>query len=403
MWSLAVLLLLLQATDPNEEGRKALEAQDYAAAARHFALAAQADPKDYTALFHLALANSMLNKDEEAIRDYRKVLELKPGLYQAELNLGILLLRQKRPAEAIPTLEKAAAAKPGEYRARYYMGEALLAAGEYEKAAAHFTAALEANPKSSEAELGMARSLARQNRLADAVPHFVKAAALDPAFEDVLLELAGLYEKAGERAEAIAIYERFPGNVAAQERLGELLMEDKKYAEAIPRLEEAYRKDPTPANRVALAAAHLFNKEPEKALPLLEQAAAADASNYDIRMMYARALRDAKRYGYATREFLEATRIKPDSREAWKDLAAMLYLTGNLPQSLAALDRAQKLGDDSPAIHYFRAITLDKMRELPAALESYRKFLAGSQGKNPDEEFKARQRARIIEKELSKR
>jgi tetratricopeptide (TPR) repeat protein len=403
MWAAAVLLVLFLTVDHSEEGRKALEAQDYAAAARHFAQAAAADPQDYAARFHLALSNSLIEKDEEAIQDYRKVLELKPGLYQAELNLGILLLRQKRAAEAVPLLRSAADARPGEFRPRYYLAEGLLAAGEPAKAAEHYTAALGIDPKSAAAELGMGRALARQDRLSEAVPHFVRAAGLDPGFEDALLELANLHEKAGQPAEAAAIYRRFPDNVAAQERLAELLLDSKQYAEAIPRLEEVYRKDPTPATRAALAAAYLFDKQPDKALPLLEESVGADGGNYDIRMMFARALRDAKQYAPAAQQFLEAARTRPDSREAWNDLAAMLYLTGNYPQSLAALERAHKLGDVSPANHYFRAITQDRMRDLPAALESYRKFLEASQGKNPDEEFKARQRVRIIEKELSKR
>lgn len=403
MWALAAFLLLFQTVDYNAEGRKALEAQDYAAAARHFTHAAAADPQDYAARFHLALAKSFLNQDEEAIQDYRKVLELKPGLYQAELNLGILLLRRKHPEEAVAPLEKAVQAKPAEYRPHYYLAEALLATGELPRAAEHYTAALGINPKSAEAELGMARALARQDRLTEAVPHFVKAAALDPNFEDVLLELAALYEKSGERTEAISIYQRFPNNMAAQERLGQLLIESKQYAEAIPRLEEAFQKDPTPANRLALAAAYIFNKQGDKALPLLEKSVATEGANYDVRMMYARALRDARKYMPAAVQFNEAAKLKPDSAEVWKDLAAMLYLMENYPQSLIALNRAHKLGDDTPANHYFRAITLDRMRDLPGALASYQKFLAISEGKNPDEEFKARQRARIIQKELSKR
>jgi hypothetical protein len=46
---------------------------------------------------------------------------------------------------------------------------------------------------------------------------------------------------------------------------------------------------------------------------------------------------------------------------------------------------------------------LDKMKDLKPALESYQRFLALSQGQFPNEEFKARQRARILERELSKR
>jgi hypothetical protein len=36
-------------------------------------------------------------------------------------------------------------------------------------------------------------------------------------------------------------------------------------------------------------------------------------------------------------------------------------------------------------------------------MESYERFLAMSEGKSPDEEFKARQRVRIIKKELSRK
>ena len=403
MWGLTALLLLLQAVDFNAEGRKALEAEDYPAAVRHFTQAVAADPRDYTAYFHLALAESLLHKDEEAIAGYRKVLELKPGLYEAELNLGIVLLRQKRAAEAVPVLQQAADAKPKEYRPRYYLSEALAASGDHARAGEGFRTALEINPKSAEAELGLAHAEARQGRLAEAAPHFRKAAELDASFRDALLELAGLYEKAAQPADAIAIYQQFPGNAAAQERLGELLLENKQYGEAVTRLEEAFQKSPTPANRVALAAAYVFNKEGDKALPLLDQSVRAEPGNYDLRMMYGRALRDAKRYPPAAQQFYEASKIQPESRQVWNDLAAMLYLTENYPQAVAALDRALKLGEDTPANHFFRAITLDKLRDLKGALASYEKFLSMSQGKSPDEEFKARQRVRIIQKELSKK
>src|SRR6185295_14033397 len=96
-----VLLFLLQSVDYNEEGRKALEAQKYEEAAQDFTKAIAADAKDYTAHFHLALAQSMLKKDAEAIVEYKKVLELQPELYEAQLNLGILL-RQKQAEAAVP-------------------------------------------------------------------------------------------------------------------------------------------------------------------------------------------------------------------------------------------------------------------------------------------------------------
>jgi hypothetical protein len=40
------------------------------------------------------------------------------------------------------------------------------------------------------------------------------------------------------------------------------------------------------------------------------------------------------------------------------------------------------------------------LHQRPEALENYNKFLATSGGKFPDQEFQARQRARLLEKEL---
>jgi tetratricopeptide (TPR) repeat protein len=110
-----------------------------------------------------------------------------------------------------------------------------------------------------------------------------------------------------------------------------------------------------------------------------------------------------KKYPDAAREFYRVAQAKPDSAEAWSELAGMLILLENYPQALAALDRVRALGAETAAHHFFRAIILDKGKLYEPALASYEKFLAMSDGKNPNEEFKARQRVRIIKKDLSRR
>jgi len=403
MWVAAGILFLLQATDFSAEGMKALEAQKYEQAADLFGKAAAADPKDYAAHFHLALSYSMLKRNAEAVTEYRKVLELKPGLYEAELNLGIVLIRDSQPAAAIPYLEAATGQKPKEARPRIYWAEALLDSGDAAKAEAQYKASLELDPKSPAAELGLAHAQVKQNRLADATPHFQAAAQLDPGYRDGLLELASLYEKNHQDAEAIAIYQQFPDNPAAQERIGQLMLAGAHSKDAIAPLEAAMQKDPTPANRLALATAYLFEKQYDKALPLVEDSVAHEPGNYSLRMMYGRALRDHKQYAPAAEQFFQATKLKPDSREAWNEFAGMLYMLEKYPESLAALDKARALGEDTPANYYFHAITYDKLRALKPALENYREFLARSKGQFPDEEWKARQRAKLLERELNKR
>ena len=398
-----LLLLFWPATDYEAEGLKALDAKQYSQAAQLFTQAVQADPKDYAAHFHLALSYSLLGKDAEAIPEYQKALELKPGLYQAELNLGILLLRDKRAAEAKPHLDAAVQAKPKDFRAQRYLADTLLEAGDFPQAEQHYQLAAEIDAKSAAAELGLGRAQARQKRLADAAGHFRKAAELDPAFNDSLLELAGLYEQNRQPDEAIAIYRNFPDNVAAQERLGELLIEAKRFSEAIPYLEKAVSRDPSAANHLALATAYRLNQEPQKSVAQLDQAVAADPSSYDLRMMYGRALRDERQFLPAAAQFSAAAQHKPDSKEAWNELAGVLTLAEQYPRALEALDHVRALGQEIPGDYYLRAIILDKLQQYQPALESYQKFLATSEGKNPNEEFKARQRIRIIEHILSKR
>ena len=403
MWAIAAAIFFFQASDFSSVGMKALEEGKYEAAVQAFTKAVEADAKDYFAHFNLAMAYGFLHQDAEGIAEYRKTLAIKPGLYEAELNAGILLMRQKDPAEALPLFQTAAEQKPREFRPRYYLAEAQLQTGAPSKAEENYRLALELDSKSAGAHLGVAHALARQGKLAEAAPHFRQAAELDPNYRDGLLELADLYEKDKQPAEAIAIYREFPENVAAQGRLGELLLETREYAGAVPHLEEAYAKEPNQENRVALAVAYLFDKQLDKALPLLEKAVAAEPSNYDVRMMYARALRDKRQFPPAAAQFSEAARLKPAEAKTWSDLGGVLYMMEDYPQSLAAFDKARALGEDTPGNWFLRAIILDKLHQVKPALEAYQRFLSMSQGKSPDQEFQARQRARILQRELEKR
>ncbi len=412
MWAACVLsLLLLFGPDFAAEGMKALEERKYQEAADLFTKAVAADPSDYAANFNLALAYSLLGKPAEAIPAYQKTLELKPGLYEAELNLGILLIGQKKPADAVPVLQDAVEKKPKEFRPRNYLSKALLDSGAFTQAEESYKISVQLDAKSAAAQLGLAQAQARQNRLSDAAEHYRQAAALDPSYKDTLLELASLYEANKQAAEAIEIYRQYPENTAAQEHLGALLIETQRYAESIDRLAQVVEKDPTSANYLALAHAYQLNKELGKAIPVLEKAVAADPGNYDLHMVYGSVLRDQKKLPAAASQFYAATQKRPDSVAAWNELAALLTVMEDYPHALAALDRVKALGGETPGDLFFRAIILDKIasgpvpeksKRLKAALEAYQTFLAASHDKFPDQEFQARQRARIIERELKR-
>ncbi len=406
MWQAAALLaffLWQGKPDYGADGMKALEARRYDAAIASFTKAAEVDPQDYAAQFHLGLAYSLLNRDAESIASYKRALELKPGLYEAQLNLGIVLVGASKHAEGVPHLRAAAEAKPKEFRPQYYFGDALLGSGDGAGAERQFRAALLLDAKSAYAEAALGRALVRQDRIDEADPHFRKAAELDPEFRESLLELAQVYETVKQPDKAIALYKQFPDNSAARERLGELLLESGQAGAAIPQLEAAVKDSPTGANRYALAMAYLAGKDYLKAEPLLQQATIAEPDNARLHSAYARVLREQKKYRPAAQEFFRAAQLNAVDAEAWGDLAGMLILIENYPQALAALDKVKALGAEKPAHYFFRALVLDKGGLVEQALASYQQFLSVSEGKFPDEEFKARQRVKVLVKEVKKR
>ncbi|MBI3697045.1 MAG: tetratricopeptide repeat protein, partial [Acidobacteria bacterium] len=297
--------------------------------------------------------------------------------------------------------------KPQDFRTQFYLGEALLGAGQPERAEGAYRKAAELDTKSAGAALGLGRSLAREGKTEAAREQYLRAVQLDPQFSDALLELGDALEQKRQPVQALELYLEFlkakPDAVAVRERAGVILLQQKRYPEAIEHLEAAVEQNPTAANQAALAQGYAMTKQPAKALPLLRAAVAADPSSVDLRFRLATALLEAMDYTAAAREFLVVASKKPDLAEAWNGLGFALYKAGDFGGAMKALDRARALGPEPPGNHYLRAIMLDKVQQYPAALESYQKFLAAAGGKYPDDEFKARQRVRIISNLLNKR
>jgi len=399
---IALIVLFAFQTNVSEQGLKALDEKQYQTAIDDFTKAIAADPKDYSLHFNLALAYSLAGKNAEAIPEYKKTLELKPDLYQAELNLGISLLRENRPAEAIPYFSGAATQKAQDYRPNYYLAAAYLGSGDFAKAEQAYHTALAIDPKSPDAELGLAHALAGENKLEDAAVHFKNAAGLSPNFRADLLELGSMYEKAQQLDNAIAIYQQFPENAGAQERLGNLLLKAGKPADAIPCFLTAVAKSPTEANRAALAEAYLKNNQPDKAEPVVQQILAADPNNFEIVMLHGRLVRDQRKFPQAAAEFERASKLKPDAPQAWSELAGVEVMAENYPAALSALDRIAALNAEKPGHVFLRAIVLDKTRDLKPALASYQRFLELSKGENPNQEWQATQRIKTLEREIHK-
>lgn len=374
-WAPIVVLTLMLAqaqttppADPMAEAGAHLDAGRYPQAIAILTQLVEKDPKDYAARFNLALARALAGDEAEAIAQYRNVLELKEDLFEANLNLGQLLVKASRFPEAEPLLRRA----------------------------------LELREKDSRAVYLLSRAYLGQKKWPEGLGKLEQAIALSPDDRSLKLEYAEACEAAGMTARAIEAWRQLGDDPAAKERLGLLQLNAGEADAAIASLEGVMKSSPTPASAYALAAAYLRSGQAEKAVPLAEFIIAKEPANFEALMFYGRLLRDQKRYPGAARQFQAALKVKPESLEAWNEFTSMLVLMGQYDTALQALERVKALGGETPAYFYLRGIMLDALKQPKPALESYERFLELSQGKAPDEEFKARQRVRILRRTVNR-
>ena len=404
---LAVAMMLAVApANELKDAVEALEREDYAQAAELLEKVVAEDPENVEVRFNLAYAYSELKQNAKAIEHYQKVAGIKPGLVSARMNLGILLIGEERTAEAAAHFQVVAEARPEDFAPQLYYAHALLNSGDPKGAIEPYEQAVRLNPRSAEAFLGLGQSLARAGRGEAAAPHYQKAAELDPQLSAMRLELAELLEKSKHIELALSIYQSYlqshPDAIAVRERIGMLLMERQSYAEAAEIFETAVKGRPSAANLAALAQAYSLNDQPEKALHLWRQAASASPSNAELRLRYANGLLHAQQFEDAARNYLVALEQDATLPEAWGGLAFSLYKVENFAGALKALEQSSQIAPPKPAQVYLRAIIEDKLQMYKEAQASYQNFLAMNAGMS-DEEWKSKERLKVIEKVLRKR
>jgi tetratricopeptide (TPR) repeat protein len=123
----------------------------------------------------------------------------------------------------------------------------------------------------------------------------------------------------------------------------------------------------------------------------------------ELRLTLGRLLREAKNLPGAAKEFYNAAQADPKSLTAWRELSSTLFLLENYQGALLGFDKLRALGEETTGELYLRALCYDRMKLYKEALPAYEKFLAASVGKSPEEEFKARQRVRVVKKVLDKK
>ena len=120
----------------------------------------------------LGLALEELGRDEDAIRAYRRAIELTEQQQLREgspyVNLGKFLLTKSRWAESLPPLQKAVQLTPGSAEAWFLLGKSLLKSGREGDAVQTLTKAVQLAADYAEAHYLLSRIYLQQGRTAEA-------------------------------------------------------------------------------------------------------------------------------------------------------------------------------------------------------------------------------------------
>ncbi|MDR1079574.1 MAG: tetratricopeptide repeat protein [Deltaproteobacteria bacterium] len=234
-------------------GDRLFDEGDAEGAAREYRRGLQLDPAHKNLLNSLGVCYGRLGDQKAAEASFDDVLRLDPENLMAAFNKGCSQLLSGRPEEAELWLEKAAALDPKNFEVLYQLGKTAIELGHPKKALEALEAASSLKSRRGPVFglLGRAKLLASDSQ--GAMAALKQAVKYDPDDAQSLSSLGALYLE-GTRDEAVALslmrraVELDPSNSLFRRRLGSLLFDMGRFAEAEHHLKSALEYAGRPAS-----------------------------------------------------------------------------------------------------------------------------------------------------------
>jgi Flp pilus assembly protein TadD len=159
--------------------------------------------------FGLALYYHRAGDFENALAQYRLVLDENGSSADAHSNLGVLYLDRGSLDEAVAHFRRAIAIEPRHVKAHNNLGVVHLRAGRFDLAAANLAAALAVDPHNVESLVNLALVGRATGRPGEARDLLMRALRIDPGHPGTHYNLAVIADEQGDTGTAIAHYRTF--------------------------------------------------------------------------------------------------------------------------------------------------------------------------------------------------
>jgi tetratricopeptide (TPR) repeat protein/glycosyltransferase involved in cell wall biosynthesis len=132
----------------------------------------------------IAASNMSLGVTSEAIRNYRKVLEISPKHLDAHNNLGTIFYTEGNFIEAVEHYQKAVEIEPRLADVHYNLGNALKQIGDLTQAIESYAASIAINPDDAEVSINYGHALKSVGKFDQAIEVYAKVSELRPDLLD---------------------------------------------------------------------------------------------------------------------------------------------------------------------------------------------------------------------------
>jgi tetratricopeptide (TPR) repeat protein len=388
---------------------------------KEFQQAIQEDPKNEIAYRKKMVTVLMAQgQSDQARTALDQILKRAPKDEEAlRLKAGFDLKSQEQPKidEAVSIYRELSKGRPNDSDLRFYYGRALLASGKTQAALGELTAAVQRAPSNPAPKLALADLLVNQGLYAKGLQVTSDILDQDPLNENARLLRAMALGALGERQQARdelsrLIHDR-PGNSGAELQLGLLDIVEKRYPEAKAIFAKHYHPGQPDLRPIeGLVRTEVVQGNFDRALALLQQELQRSPKSNLLRLTTASVAASAGRLDLAAEQYQTLAASLPDSSSIQIQWAETLHAKKDVPGAIEHYRKAKALDPNHPNPAALLGRELERDGQTQEAIASYRDalkidpnhvlalnnlaFLLANEGKDLDEALRMAQNAQRL-------
>lgn len=285
-------------------------------------------PTNVRARYTLAYAYGEHGLMDDAVREYREALRLRPGFLNVQSGLGLIYGRQGQFEAATREFQDILRHAPDFYAVRANLGVVYYQLGRTADALNEIERVIKDHPDYTVAHYNLATLLHKENRLDEAIAEYREALRIWPAYAEARTDLALLYQQTGRAPDAVAelrtAVRLTPTYAPAHYNLGNLLMEQGAVDEAIGELRAAVQLDPRSADsRNNLGIAYAQRRMPDEAIQAFQEAIRIMPSHPDAHYNLGLVHQGKGEIEQALRQYEQALALRPGWEKVERQLSTI--------------------------------------------------------------------------------